>query len=163
LNAKNQLSDPPPHHLLWVLPKWPLPATDGARVANVNLLRGLSALGVKIDVVAIAEKSADSNPEELKRICGISSAKIVYREPIGRGFQILGMLAALKSFCLRPWLPVTLAPFASRNVRVELEGLLSRGAAQGKPWTAIVYDGLHPAAHSLNFSGFKAPMPRLPG
>ena len=153
---------PPRPHLLWVLPKWPLPATDGARVANVNLLRGLGELGVAIDVIAIVERSADCDHEELKRTCGVASSRIVYREPIGRGLGILGMMAALKSFCLRPWLPVTLAPFAAPNVRAKLARILSLGPAQDEPWTAIVYDGLHPAAHSSSFAEFSPPMPKLP-
>jgi glycosyltransferase involved in cell wall biosynthesis len=148
--------------LLWILPKWPLPATDGARVASVNLLRGLSALGARIDVVAIAERSADFDPEELKKTCGILSARIVFREPTGRGFQAAGMWAALRSFCLRPWLPVTLAPFSAPEVRAELTRILSRGVPEGEPWTGIVYDGLHPAAHAASFSGFEAPGSGLP-
>jgi glycosyltransferase involved in cell wall biosynthesis len=149
-------------HLLWVLPKWPLPATDGARVASVNLLRGLGELGVTIDVVAIAERTEGFDPEALKKIPGVLSCRLVAREPTGRGFQLSGALAALKSFCLRPWLPVTLAPFAARSVRAELESLLARGSVSGKPWTAIVYDGLHPAAHSSGFSEFEPPRPGLP-
>ncbi len=149
-------------HLLWILPKWPLPATDGARVANINLLRGLSALGVKIDVVAVAEREADFDPEALRKLCGVASSRVIYREPTGRGFQWVGMLAAFKSFCLRPWLPVTLAPFAARGVRAGLERILAQGPAQDGPWTAVVYDGLHPAAHAAGFSGFKAAEPRLP-
>ena len=156
------MSEPSFPRLVWILPRWPLPAADGASVANVNLLRGLSALGTSIDVVAIAPRSVDFDPEELKKICGVSSATVVYREVNGRGFQILGMLAALKSFCLRPWLPVTLAPFADRNVRVELARILSQGPASGKPWTGIVYDGLHPASHSSSFAEFKPPLPGLP-
>ena len=66
-----------PPHLLWVLPKWPLPATDGARVASVNLLRGLSALGVRIDVVAVAESAFDLDPEALKDFCGVSRVRLV--------------------------------------------------------------------------------------
>lgn len=154
--------DPTPPHLLWVLSKWPLPATDGARVANINLLRGLASLGVSIDVVAIAEKPVDFDPEELKKICGVSSARIVARKPNGRGFRLLGILAALKSFCHRPWLPVTFAPFAAGNVRAEMADILSQGTRGSKPWTAIVYDGLHQAAHSSNFSGFEEPLPGLP-
>ena len=151
-----------PPRLLWVLPKWPLPVTDGARVANINLLRGLTALGATIDVVAVADSSADSDADELKRITGISSSRVVHREPIGRGFQVLGLLAVLKSFCLRPWMPVTLAPFAARSVRKELERIISAGPAQGERWTAIVYDGLHPAAHSSVFAEFEPPSPGLP-
>jgi glycosyltransferase involved in cell wall biosynthesis len=149
-------------HFLWILPKWPLPATDGARVASVNLLRGLGGLGATIDVVAVAERAGDLDPEALKEIHGVSSVQIVRREAAGRGFQFLGMLAALKSFCLKPWLPVTLAPFASRSVREELAAILSRGPGAGGPWTAVVYDGLHPAAHSSGFGEFLAPDPRLP-
>ncbi len=162
MNLELQQNKPTLPRLLWVLPKWPLPATDGARVANLNLLRGLSELGVTIDVIAIGERTADFDPGGLQKSCGISSARIVYREPTGRGFQFLGLLAALKSFCLRPWLPVTLAPFSARGVRADLQSILSQGSQQGKPWTGIVYDGLHPAAHSSSFAEFKPPRPKLP-
>jgi glycosyltransferase involved in cell wall biosynthesis len=152
----------PRRRLLWILPKWPLPAADGARVASVNLLRGLAALGTEIDVVAVDESSADFDPEELKRVCGAASARLVRREPSGRGFRFSGVLAYLRSFCLRPWLPVTLAPFAARSVGAELDGILSRGSPSGEPWTGVVYDGLHSAAHSSRFSEFRPPAPALP-
>lgn len=153
--------EPSRPRLLWILPRWPLPAADGARVANVNLLRGLAALGVSIDLVAVAEPSAGHDPEELKKVCGVASVRVVPRGPNGRGFSPLGVLAALGSFGLKPWLPVTLAPFAARGVRAELELLLSRGPAEGK-WSAVVYDGLHPAAHSASFGRFEPPVPGLP-
>jgi polysaccharide biosynthesis protein PslH len=156
------MSPSSPPHLLWILPKWPLPATDGARVANVNLLRGLGELGATIDVIAVAERGEVPDPEALKRIRGVASVRIVDREPTGRGFQFLGVLSYLKHFCLKPWQPVTLAPFAARKVRERLSALIAEGPPRGGGWTGVVYDGLHTAAHSSSAAGFVPPAPGLP-
>ncbi len=39
-------------HILWITPKWPLPASDGARHATFALLSELTKVGEKVDLLS---------------------------------------------------------------------------------------------------------------
>ena len=130
---------------------------DGARVANVNLMKGLTSLGVKIDLIAVAGEDEKCDIDELRRVCGISDCFVLRRKPIGDRFGMGGMFRILKSFLERPWLAVTLMPFAAPGVRKEISKILAQGPLGGGQWTSIVYDGLHPAAHSSVTGTYKRP------
>jgi hypothetical protein len=134
--------------LLWFVPKWPLPMQDGARVANINLIKGLTSLGTKIDLVAVAGEDENCDIEEMRRVCGISECFIVRRKVNGGRFGIRGVVGVLKSFVARPWLAVTLMPDAQSRVIREIGDIVRQGPRDGGSWTSLVYDGLHTAAHS---------------
>ncbi len=130
---------------------------DGARVANVNLMKGLTSLGVKIDLVAVADEGENCDIEELKRVCGVSDCFVLRRESNGGRFGAAGVLRVLKSFLAKPWLAVTLMPFASSALRREITALLAKGPGGGRTWSALVYDGLHTAAHASVAGAYSRP------
>jgi hypothetical protein len=145
------------NRLLWFVPKWPLPMQDGARVANVNLMKGLSSLGVAIDLIAVAGENENCDIDEIRRVCGVSDCFVVRREAIGNRFGFRGAIRVLKSFLSRPWIAVTLMPFADQQVSRKIFEILLKGPRDGARWTALVYDGLHPAAHSSQMGIYKKP------
>ena len=66
--------------LLWIVPKWPLPASDGARQATTQLLSGLCSKGVAIDLLAIipqGEKVAEEEAIEALEQAGASATPLV--------------------------------------------------------------------------------------
>ncbi len=56
--------NPAPPRLIWIVPKWPLPAIDGARVATCNLLRSLAQQGSHIDLWALSDDGAVIDREQ---------------------------------------------------------------------------------------------------
>ena len=56
---------------LWFIPKCPLPAQDGARVATTVLLKGLTALGEKIDLLIFAAEDEVVDFSSLREELGI--------------------------------------------------------------------------------------------
>ncbi|MBL7716931.1 MAG: glycosyltransferase [Bdellovibrionales bacterium] len=135
--------------LLWVLPKWPLPMQDGARVANISLIQGLSQLGQTLDVVAVAGQDEIVNLEELKKIAPIRNALVIRREKAAPRSSLAGIIGLLKALMARPWLAMTLFPYAAKSISSELNQLVSK-----ETYDFIVYDGLHPAAHSSSFGTY---------
>jgi hypothetical protein len=129
---------------------------DGARVANVNLIKGLTSLGVKIDIVAVAGESENCDIEEIRKVCGVSECFVIRRRENGGRFGLKGALGVLKSFLHRPWLAVTLMPFAQAGVSREISRALRKGL-QECGGAAIVYDGLHTAAHSSAMGKYRRP------
>jgi len=130
---------------------------DGARVANIALLKGLSALGVTIDVIAVANQDEVCDPDLLRQTCGVSRVYIV-RKSAGP----IKLLTLLGGLVLRPWLAVTLAPFAGSRVAKEIDTILEQGPEPGQHWSALLYDGLHPAAHASSWGKFRRPRPLRP-
>ena len=130
---------------------------DGASVANVHLLKGLTSLGVKIDLISIAGENDPCSIEEIQRVCGISELYVLRKKSGGSRFRLKGMIEVLLSLISRPWLAVTLGAFSKNKVRNEISAILAQGSRTGEKWDSIVYDGLHVAAHSSAFGLFRKP------
>lgn len=127
--------------ILWITPKWPLPADDGARVATAGLLKGLAALGTEIHLVAVAAPDERRDAAEAVAELGVASARAVPRSspprpPVARALWYGRALAG------SPLLPLTMAAYRAPGVTA----VISREAAAGASF--VVYDGLHPAAHA---------------
>lgn len=125
--------------IIWIAPKWPLPATDGARIATTQLLRHLTARGAKIHLCALvpASEVEMADVEAAKRELGVGWVTILPRRAPSRFGQLLRLF-------LQPHFPVTLSPFADRNLRALMAGFLS-----GRHFDLVVYDGLHAGAWGL--------------
>jgi glycosyltransferase involved in cell wall biosynthesis len=119
--------------LLWITPKWPLPATDGARQATTQLLGALCAKGVIVDLLAIVPEGEDVLESEAVEVLGVRSAAVVRRPNPGRGLHLRNLLR-------RPLRALTLSQYSTKT----LSRAVSRAASQ--PGTVVVYDGLHSAA-----------------
>ncbi|MCC7440244.1 MAG: glycosyltransferase [Bdellovibrionales bacterium] len=144
---------------LWIVPKWSFPAQDGARVATVNLLKQVAAQGRVVDYLAIAGDDEKVDLEEARRELGVRRVYVL-RRPGFRVTRAGAALGAAQSLVLRPSLPVTLRHFGAPSLSAQVSRLLKEGAGragaectaadglQTPDWGTVVYDGLHPAAHS---------------
>lgn len=120
--------------ILWITPKWPIPPNDGARRASYNLIRGITDLGIPLTLFSYL--SANDTPDisragEELRTAGIHTFRARFNSK--RGFDnLFGMAASVAS---APLLPLTMRYFTA-GAPTDLS-----------PYSAIVYDGLHVAAH----------------
>lgn len=129
--------------LLWVVPKCPLPARDGARVATTHLLQGLSAQGALVKLLIVAGTDEEIDAAELRNVLGVQEVLIVRRSPTALT-RAGKALKAATNLVRAPQVPVSMAAYQTAAVRRFIEQALA-----GERWSALVYDGLHPAAHAL--------------
>ncbi|HTL12922.1 MAG TPA: hypothetical protein VL588_10565, partial [Bdellovibrionota bacterium] len=152
---------------LWVTPKWTFPAQDGARVATLNLLKHVTAQGRVVDYLALAGEEEKVDFEQARRELGVRRVYVFRRK--GAGSKAGTALNAAKSMVFQPGLAVTFRQFSSSEQNARMERLLKEGAGkamaectaadglQTPDWGTIVYDGLHPAAHSRKGNEFVRP------
>lgn len=119
--------------LLWVTPKWPLPADDGARQATSQLLAGLSERGAVIDLLAIAPEGEPVSASEAAEAFGVRTATVVRRPRSGRARHI-------RNLGRHPLRALTLAQYSTKRLSQRLHEAVS------EPQTIVVFDGLHAAA-----------------
>jgi glycosyltransferase involved in cell wall biosynthesis len=119
--------------LLWVTPKWPLPATDGARQATTQLVSALCAKGVIVDLLAIVPEGEPVSESDAIAVLGARSATVVRRPTPGRRLLLRNLLR-------HPFRALTLSQYATK----QLAEAVSHSASQ--PGTVVVFDGLHSAA-----------------
>ncbi len=125
--------------VLWVAPRWPWPAQDGASIAIVNLIQGTQNAGGLDVVFAGFCGGPEQLPEEFKQYISRS-----YTLPLQRGTGFLDkLICRLKNVFSKPCLALTVAPYASSASRQELQKIIEHEQP-----AVIVYDGLHAAAHS---------------
>lgn len=134
--------------ILWIVPKWPLPANDGARVATVNLLRSLVAKKIGITLCAFVDDPAQINTSIALKEIGVQDVILVpYKEETNLYSGIISHLIR------HPLLPLTFRKYTSRHGKKVFKDSLCE-----KPWDTVVYDGLHPSALHNTFSGrFESP------
>lgn len=138
-------------NILWINPKWPLPAEDGARKATVDLLRSLTLLGENIYLVSISAEQDVIEIDCLKSSLGVKEAFAIPRN----GSSITSRLFSLIT---KPWLPLTVSPYATGEISLKINDIIqNRSKLLPKKWDVIVYDGLHPAAHASKFGIFIRP------
>lgn len=118
---------------LWITPKWPLPANDGARQATTQLVGALCSKGAAIDLLAIVPNGEDVSAFQAIHALGVRSATVVRRPKPGRALHLRNLLR-------HPARALTLSQYSSKGVSEKLFRLVS------EPGTVVVFDGLHPAA-----------------
>lgn len=119
--------------LLWITPKWPLPANDGARQATTQLVSALCAAGTSIDLLALVPQDETVVEQDALDELGVRSARVVRRPNPGRGLHLRN---ALRS----PSRALTLSQYSTKALSEVLNEVIS------EPGTVIVFDGLHAAA-----------------
>lgn len=134
--------------LLWITPKWPLPAHDGARIATVNLVRSLTQLGYQIILLTLASNDEPVNTSEAKRFLSVKDIFNIYRSPNPQ-FTLYNYLGIIKSILFNPTIPVTMRNYSSKHLRFEITKIINNIQPD-----IIVYDGLHPAIHSIKNGKF---------
>ena len=132
---------------LWVVPAWPFPPGDGAAIARANLIGSLLECGYEIDILVLSNSL-------------LSDFEIPENFPIGRVYCIKTNTEHrfLKPFyyalmSLLDWYtPVVMLRFGGRKVRSAIDTMLDE---TGRKWDAIVYDGLHVAAHQMHVGKYQ--------
>ncbi len=123
--------------LLWITPKWPFPVADGARIATTQLIKNLTAQGMRVHLCSIVPEDEVIKNEQAELELGVAKVTLIRRPKTTRMRQIFGLLT-------RPFFPITLAPYADERVATAMRALVST-----KSFDLIVYDGLHAAAWRL--------------
>ena len=131
--------------LLWIVPKWPWPATDGAKVATVNLVRELTRLGVTVDLLALIEVGEDFDEDVLIKELGVRKVLPLYR-PERPTTPFKSAFGLLKSLVFNPRTPVTMRYYgASGVIKSALSLIIERNTHK---WDFVVYEGPHVAIHA---------------
>lgn len=122
--------------ILWLIPKWTLPATDGARVATDSLIRNTIAAGAEVDVLCLPMPDESTDKNEMLEAWKVKDVMILPRLD-SRSIWKRSLLY-LKSLVTRPLTPVTFSSFSDQRVRKFIHHQLSQ-----KAYDYIMLDGLH--------------------
>lgn len=122
--------------VLWLTPKWTLPANDGARVASYQLLKNLPKDKMQIDYLAFSHPDDKENKEEIINELGLNEAYFVKRYLPNNLFEKL--FYYLSAFLMSPLRPLTVNSFNSMPIKLFLNSLLAKNK-----YDYIVADGLH--------------------
>ena len=120
--------------ILWVTPKWLFPANDGARIASTQLLKNLSLKEVDLHLCAIVQEDEKIAEKKAMQELGVDSVSLVRRKKSSSLQRVFHLLK-------NPFFPVTLAPYATREVVDQMMKII-----QAKKFDLVVYDGLHASA-----------------
>ncbi len=116
--------------VLWITPRWPEPANDGAKIATIELLKHLAPLpDLELTLLALPPPN-DDTPElpDLK----LFETRIIARKPEIR--------SRLSRFATNPFIPVSFSSFLQKETVEEVRAF----AAQDR-WDAVIFDGIHAA------------------
>jgi len=127
-------------NLLWIAPKWPYPALDGARVATLSLLESVLPEVHTLDFAAwIAHGEAPPEDEKIRlKKMGVRAVLCMEKNRPQRGIGKWSSLAleSVKTLIGTQSLPLTISPYSeSRSPLPDLSH-----------YTHVVFDGLHGAA-----------------
>ncbi len=127
--------------ILWITPNVPYPVEDGAKRATEALLCSLSVHSVELHLVTTDSRTfSKSERSEIVEHLGLKSLEMTYskRRPYHR-------------LLTQPLTPLTMVRFTSSSFRELLEAKRKEGG-----WDVIIYDGLHPAAHSISSGAYRS-------
>ncbi len=126
--------------LLWISPRWPIPADGGSKIATLQLLQAISKdPSLELHLVAMVPES-EGTPTIPQVQC--KSLNIIHRK-ISSGSHLFRLLFA-------PHVPVTFHSFLESGLKNQLEKII-----KSQNWDAVVFDGLH-AAIPFSFSSTRA-------
>lgn len=135
---------------LWVIPKWTLPATDGARVATDRLIRNMVKCGADIDVLCLGNPGELTNIDEMKSEWGVKNIFIKTR-PLPQS-KVGKLFFYLFKFISRPSCPSTMSSFDSFTVKDFINKTVAK-----KSYDFLFLDGLHLGAAFFEKGKFKKP------
>jgi polysaccharide biosynthesis protein PslH len=136
---------------LWVIPKWTLPATDGARVATERLLSNLVKEGAIIDVLCLGLEGEVICANTMKEKWGVRDIFYFARPMPKNKFE--KFLFYLKELIGHPFIPLTMASFNKPEVRAFVSNVM-----QGKSYDYLFLDGLHLAIPFIKNGEFEVPL-----
>lgn len=132
---------------LWVVPTWPFPPEDGAAIARANLIKSLAEYGYGIDILVITNstKTHYELPKDIPIGTIYSIKTTIEKNKFIKPFYFLLMSL------IHYWTPVVMLRFSQNNIKKAVHKILM----ENHNWDAIVYDGLHIAAHQMFFGQYK--------
>jgi len=136
--------------ILWIIPKWTLPAIDGARVATERLIRNTIHAGAEVSVLCLAQDSEEVNLDEMKSLWNTKDIKVIRRDipkaAYKKGFYYL------KSLLMAPLTPITFSSFTKRNLKNQIHQ-----AIKNETYDIMLLDCLHLGAPFIENGKFKKP------
>jgi glycosyltransferase involved in cell wall biosynthesis len=122
--------------ILWLIPKWTYPVSDGARVATDALLRNFVAAGADVTLVCLAQTSEHCDLDLMRKNSGVTDIHVLRRSlPSAR---IAKALYYFKAFVKNPFLPLTFSSFAKPELKLGLNQILEH-----QNYDVLFLDGLH--------------------
>ncbi len=119
-----------------MIPKWTLPAIDGARVATDSLVRNTIYAGAQIDILCLCQQDEKANTFEMKKSWGVGEVFVLPRKiPSGKYEKTLYYF---KSLLLSPHIPLTFSSFYDESLKRETFKII-----ETQKYDCIVLDGLH--------------------
>jgi hypothetical protein len=122
--------------LLWMIPKWTLPAIDGARVATDSLIRNTIAAGAEVDVLCLSAVSEKTDIDFMKKVWKVGEVTVIPRIIPDDGLS--KKLFFLTQLLTKPLTPLTFSSFVGSRIENEVLDLINEGK-----YDYVVLDGLH--------------------
>lgn len=135
--------------ILWVIPKWTFPITDGARVATDSLVRNLVSHGAEIDILCLPQSDEVINVNEMYNSWKVKDIKVIPRKLNTQNKITL----YLKNLFLKPFTPLTISSFNDSEIVDEINNTF-----KDKKYDYLMLDGLHLAAPFIKFNNFNKPV-----
>lgn len=136
--------------ILWICPKWTLPAIDGARVATEKLISNTIKAGAVVDYLSIHQQDEEIDPGFMKKKWGIRKAisciRFLPKTKLGK------ILFYLKHLILAPSIPLTFSSFTTDKLFIEVQKIIS-----SEKYDYILLDGLHLGALFYHKGDFQFP------
>lgn len=134
--------------ILWLVPKWTFPVSDGAKVATDRLLGNLSKAGAVIDFVCLGMPGEEVELEEPKVKWKTRQALYLKRNvPSTKAGK---MIHYLLRFAANPLFPLTMSSFNDKRVLRFVREICAK-----KQYDWIVLDGLHLGACFIDGKRFR--------
>jgi len=122
--------------ILWITPKWTLPATDGARIATERLISNTIKAGAIVDYICISPKGEERDVMAMARKWKTNDIKIIERfapkNKIGK-LVYYGI-----NLCFNPFIPLTLSSFAKSRIKNDIQNYI-----KDEEYDYLLLDGLH--------------------
>lgn len=119
-----------------MIPKWTLPAIDGARVATDSLIRNTITAGAQVDVLCLCAVSEKTDIDFMKKTWKVGEVIILPRMIPDE--SLAKKLFFLTQLLTKPLTPLTFSSFVGSRIENEVLDLINEGK-----YDYVVLDGLH--------------------
>ena len=122
--------------ILWIIPKWTLPAIDGARVATERLIRNTIEAGAVVDVLCLAQKDEVVDLDLMKATWNTNDINILRRELPSGDFK--KAFYYIKSLLINPFTPITFSSYTRFALKQEIQNSI-----KDTDYDIMLFDCLH--------------------
>lgn len=136
--------------ILWITPKWTLPAVDGARLATERLVRNTISAGAEVDILCLAQEDESVDLEQMALKWKTNDIKVLRRDIPTTTFS--KAIYYLKSLIFWPKTPMTFTSYTKNKLKNEISTYI-----QDKTYDYLLLDCLHPGAAFVSKGKFSKP------